>query len=386
MRAQSDRGAMDRLVLADPVGRVVARAVAGRTLPLSAALVIGESARVERIRDKLASSRAHARSWSRPCRLVGEECRGRRLGRDCRGVPSCRRRAERPPDHHRPDDDRHDRRRRSDSDREGQSASESGVAPDVRGGRVRGRVRRRRRHDDARRSPLRAVRSSRLLKRAFDVARRVASRWSSSSPVLAAIALAIRLDSGGPIFFRQVRVGRDGKHFRIFKFRSMVVDADARKDELRSLNEAGNGLFKITNDPRITRVGRFLRRTSLDELPQVFNVLRGEMSLVGPRPLVVDEDAQVLGPRSQPSASDTGHDRALAGLGLSGTDAGDGRDRLSVRGQLVALARPQGPGRTSSATSPAAATSEGPAATAGPVYGVRDRVRTDVRPTVLMIR
>jgi lipopolysaccharide/colanic/teichoic acid biosynthesis glycosyltransferase len=81
----------------------------------------------------------------------------------------------------------------------------------------------------------------------------------------------------------------------MLKFRSMSVDAELRKDELRSLNEAGDGLFKIADDPRVTRVGRVLRRTSLDELPQIFNVLRGQMSLVGPRPLVVDEDAQVLG-------------------------------------------------------------------------------------------
>jgi lipopolysaccharide/colanic/teichoic acid biosynthesis glycosyltransferase len=107
--------------------------------------------------------------------------------------------------------------------------------------------------------------------------------------------VGILLESGGSIFYRQVRVGRDGKHFRIFKFRSMVVGADTQKDKLRSLNEAGAGLFKITDDPRVTRVGRFLRRSSLDELPQLINVLRGEMSLVGPRPLVIDEDAQVLG-------------------------------------------------------------------------------------------
>jgi lipopolysaccharide/colanic/teichoic acid biosynthesis glycosyltransferase len=138
------------------------------------------------------------------------------------------------------------------------------------------------------------ARSSRLLKRAFDI---VATSVGLVviGPLIAAIALAIRIDSKGPIFFRQVRVGRDGEHFRIFKFRSMVADADAQKEALRSLNEAGDGLFKIADDPRVTRVGGFLRRTSLDELPQVFNVLRGEMSLVGPRPLVVDEDAQVLG-------------------------------------------------------------------------------------------
>jgi exopolysaccharide biosynthesis polyprenyl glycosylphosphotransferase len=137
-------------------------------------------------------------------------------------------------------------------------------------------------------------RSSRLLKRMFDVV--VASTaLLMISPIIAAIALAIRLESRGSVFFRQVRVGRDGKQFWIFKFRSMVVDAEARKDSLRSRNESGEGLFKITDDPRVTRVGRFLRRTSLDELPQLFNVLRGEMSLVGPRPLVADEDAQVLG-------------------------------------------------------------------------------------------
>ncbi|MGZ6569325.1 MAG: exopolysaccharide biosynthesis polyprenyl glycosylphosphotransferase, partial [Solirubrobacteraceae bacterium] len=137
-------------------------------------------------------------------------------------------------------------------------------------------------------------RSSRLLKRAFD-ATCAAIGLLFVGTVIAAIALAIRLESRGPIFFRQVRVGRDGQHFRIFKFRSMVADADAQKDTLRVLNEAGDGLFKIADDPRITRVGRFLRRTSLDELPQLFNVVRGEMSLVGPRPLVVDEDAHVVG-------------------------------------------------------------------------------------------
>jgi exopolysaccharide biosynthesis polyprenyl glycosylphosphotransferase len=112
-------------------------------------------------------------------------------------------------------------------------------------------------------------------------------------PALVAIAVAIRLDSKGPIFFRQVRVGRDGHAFRIFKFRTMVPDAEARKADLRASNEASGGLFKIADDPRVTRVGRLLRRTSLDELPQLFNVLNGEMSLVGPRPLVVDEDRQV---------------------------------------------------------------------------------------------
>jgi exopolysaccharide biosynthesis polyprenyl glycosylphosphotransferase len=136
--------------------------------------------------------------------------------------------------------------------------------------------------------------SARALKRAFDLIASVAG-LIVATPVLALIAIAIKLDSRGPVFFRQVRVGRDGRHFRIFKFRSMVSDAEAGKSELRLLNEAGDGLFKISNDPRVTRVGRILRRSSLDELPQVFNVLLGDMSLVGPRPLVTDEDAQVTG-------------------------------------------------------------------------------------------
>jgi exopolysaccharide biosynthesis polyprenyl glycosylphosphotransferase len=142
--------------------------------------------------------------------------------------------------------------------------------------------------------PFGLSRSSHLLKRAFDV---VATSIGllAVAPLIAALALAVRLDTRGPIFFRQVRVGRDGRPFHIYKFRSMVVDADAQKDQLRAFNEVGDGMFKIAADPRVTRVGRFLRRTSLDELPQLFNVLRGEMSLVGPRPLVTDEDAQVLG-------------------------------------------------------------------------------------------
>jgi exopolysaccharide biosynthesis polyprenyl glycosylphosphotransferase len=142
--------------------------------------------------------------------------------------------------------------------------------------------------------PFGLSRSSHMLKRAFDVTA-TSIGMLAVAPIIAAVALAIRLDSKGPVFFRQVRVGRDGRPFRIYKFRSMVVGADAEKDRLRRLNEVGEGMFKITDDPRVTRVGNILRRTSLDELPQLFNVLRGEMSLVGPRPLVTDEDAQVLG-------------------------------------------------------------------------------------------
>jgi exopolysaccharide biosynthesis polyprenyl glycosylphosphotransferase len=112
------------------------------------------------------------------------------------------------------------------------------------------------------------------------------------APVMLAIALAVKLDSPGPVFFLQERVGKDGRRFRMIKFRSMRRDADRLLADLRDKNEASGPLFKMRNDPRITRVGRVLRRTSLDELPQLFNVLRGEMSLVGPRPPVPSEVAE----------------------------------------------------------------------------------------------
>jgi exopolysaccharide biosynthesis polyprenyl glycosylphosphotransferase len=152
------------------------------------------------------------------------------------------------------------------------------------------------------------TRSSWFLKRTLD--------WCGAlsavvllSPVLAIIAWAIKLDSRGPVLFRQTRVGRDGERFEMLKFRTMVDGADGLKAELRDRNEA-EGLFKIADDPRVTRVGRALRRTSLDELPQLINVLRGEMSLVGPRPLVVEEDDKVQGwhrRRLQLTPGMTGH-------------------------------------------------------------------------------
>jgi len=107
--------------------------------------------------------------------------------------------------------------------------------------------------------------------------------------LLIPIAIAIKLDSPGPIFFGQTRCGWMGKRFRIWKLRSMYVDAEARKAELEKQNQVQGAFFKIDNDPRVTRVGRFLRRTSLDELPQFWNVLKGEMSLVGTRPPTPDE-------------------------------------------------------------------------------------------------
>jgi exopolysaccharide biosynthesis polyprenyl glycosylphosphotransferase len=111
------------------------------------------------------------------------------------------------------------------------------------------------------------------------------------SPLLLGIAVAIRLDDGGPVLFRQRRVGLHGRSFDVFKFRSMRPDAEEHRAELAHLNEVRGPVFKMTNDPRITKVGRFLRRTSLDELPQLINVLRGEMSLVGPRPPLPSEVA-----------------------------------------------------------------------------------------------
>jgi exopolysaccharide biosynthesis polyprenyl glycosylphosphotransferase len=136
-------------------------------------------------------------------------------------------------------------------------------------------------------------RSSRVLKRAIDIAGGAVALLLLT-PAMATIALAIKLESSGPVFFRQTRVGRDGRRFRIFKFRTMCREAETLKDELRRLNEAGD-LFKMADDPRVTRVGHLLRRTSLDELPQLLNVLIGQMSLVGPRPLVVDEDTKITG-------------------------------------------------------------------------------------------
>jgi len=112
------------------------------------------------------------------------------------------------------------------------------------------------------------------------------------APVMIAIAIAIKVESRGPIFFRQPRAGRGNTSFPLIKFRSMYIDAEQRKKEIEDLNEAGDGvMFKIREDPRVTRVGRTLRRFSLDELPQLFNVLKGEMSLVGPRPLIFPETA-----------------------------------------------------------------------------------------------
>jgi exopolysaccharide biosynthesis polyprenyl glycosylphosphotransferase len=136
-------------------------------------------------------------------------------------------------------------------------------------------------------------RSSTLLKRSLDLIGSVAL-LIVMSPLLAVVALAIRIDSRGPVLFRQTRVGRDGLRFTMFKFRTMSADADSVRASLADQNDT-DGLFKLVDDPRITRVGRLLRKSSIDELPQLLNVVRGEMSLVGPRPLIVEEDARVEG-------------------------------------------------------------------------------------------
>jgi exopolysaccharide biosynthesis polyprenyl glycosylphosphotransferase len=136
-------------------------------------------------------------------------------------------------------------------------------------------------------------RSARIIKRGMDLIGGCVG-LTLVAPFIAVAALLIKLDSVGPVLFRQVRTGRDGTRFEILKFRTMVDGADSQKAQLTARNEAV-GLFKIADDPRVTTIGRLLRKTSLDELPQLWNVIRGDMSLVGPRPLIEVEDAKVVG-------------------------------------------------------------------------------------------
>lgn len=136
------------------------------------------------------------------------------------------------------------------------------------------------------------IRLTMFIKRLFDVAVSC-MMLVLLIPVFAITALCIVLESRGPVFYSQTRVGTDGRHFRFFKFRSMIVGAHNIKDELLKHNESKDGvLFKMKKDPRVTRVGRIIRKFSIDELPQLFNVLIGDMSLVGPRPATPDEVAQ----------------------------------------------------------------------------------------------
>jgi exopolysaccharide biosynthesis polyprenyl glycosylphosphotransferase len=139
------------------------------------------------------------------------------------------------------------------------------------------------------------------------------------SPLMVCIAAVIKLQDGGPVIFRQSRIGREGKPFTMLKFRSMVVDADERKLELMSFNEGKGGLFKLSRDPRVTPFGQFLRSFSLDELPQLFNVLGGSMSLVGPRPHLAAELAQMPSEASR---------RSLVTPGLTGLWQVSGRSDL----------------------------------------------------------
>jgi exopolysaccharide biosynthesis polyprenyl glycosylphosphotransferase len=138
------------------------------------------------------------------------------------------------------------------------------------------------------------TRSSAAVKRTFDVVC-ASIGLLAVAPLMLVAAVAIKLDSRGPVFFRQLRVGRHGERFHILKFRTMVANAEELKDSLRPRNEAQGGLFKIADDPRVTRVGSFLRKTAMDEVPQLLNIIKGQMSLVGPRPLIVEEDVRVQG-------------------------------------------------------------------------------------------
>jgi exopolysaccharide biosynthesis polyprenyl glycosylphosphotransferase len=168
--------------------------------------------------------------------------------------------------------------------------------------------------------------NQRALKRALDLAVSVGG-LALLSPLFLAVALAIRLDSPGSILFRQKRVGADGKVFICYMFRSMYEDAELQQVELEPLNEAGGPVFKIKDDPRVTRVGRFLRRWSLDELPQLVNVLKGEMSLVGPRPLPVRDFHRM----------EEAHKRRLGAVpGMTGYWQISGRSNLSFE-EMVRL-------------------------------------------------
>ncbi len=168
--------------------------------------------------------------------------------------------------------------------------------------------------------------TQRTLKRVLDVAGSLCGLLLLS-PLLLAVAVAVRLDSPGPVLFRQKRVGADEKVFICYMFRSMYRDAELRQAALEDLNEAEGPVFKIKDDPRITRVGRFLRRWSIDELPQLINVLKGEMSLVGPRPLPVRDFLKM----------EEAHKRRLGAVpGMTGYWQTSGRSDLSFE-EMVRL-------------------------------------------------
>ena len=123
----------------------------------------------------------------------------------------------------------------------------------------------------------------RILKRSFDIIASVIG-LIALSPIFLAVAIAIKWDDGGPVFYDQVRVGKNGRKFKMDKFRSMRVNAENEMEKLQEHSEVDGAMFKMKNDPRVTRVGKFIRKTSIDEFPQLLNVLLGQMSIVGPRP------------------------------------------------------------------------------------------------------
>ncbi len=167
----------------------------------------------------------------------------------------------------------------------------------------------------------------RFVKRLFDM---VASTIALVilSPLFLIIAICIKVDDPkGPVFYSQVRVGKDGKHFKMFKFRSMVTNADQLLEKLRSQNDIDGAMFKMKNDPRITKVGRIIRKYSLDELPQLANVVMGAMSIVGPRPPLVSEVAEY---------TDYDNQRLMVKPGATGMWQVGGRNDVSFD-EMVAL-------------------------------------------------
>jgi lipopolysaccharide/colanic/teichoic acid biosynthesis glycosyltransferase len=165
----------------------------------------------------------------------------------------------------------------------------------------------------------------RALKRTFDL---VASALLLVllAPLWISLALLIKADSPGPILFRQRRIGRNGKPFEMLKFRTMVDGADARKPALLHLNDAADGLFKIADDPRVTKIGRWLRGTCLDELPQLLHVITGKRSLVGPRPLIPEEDIQIDGVYRQ---------RHMMRPGMTGPWQVEGASAIPIHGMVL---------------------------------------------------
>lgn len=138
---------------------------------------------------------------------------------------------------------------------------------------------------------VKAKRFYHFVKRIFDIILSI-SGLLILSPLMAVIAYKIKEEDGGPVFYKQIRVGKNGKYFEMYKFRSMVPNAEQLLEKLKNQNEINGAMFKMKNDPRITKVGRFIRKHSLDELPQLVNVIKGNMSLVGPRPPLPSEVEQ----------------------------------------------------------------------------------------------